>query len=142
MPRECMMNSVYEDKGVKTLLSSDQSWAQLLQERMLELRVARHAMGASVPSAEPMREYDEKEEEGEGIEEDKRRGSSSTNNLAPGQPAPQWAMSTVPEFWAMGPTIRVARLGLPTSSRAWGKAPTVQAAPLPPEMDEELEQQL
>ena len=89
---------------------------------MLELHVVGHAMGASAPTVEPMRE-DEEEEEGEGVQEDRRKSSSSTNDLVLGQaPELQWAMSTVPKFWAMGPSVRMARWGMPTSLRAWGKA--------------------
>ena len=89
-----------------------------------------------------MRE-DEEEEEGEGVEEDRRKSSSSTNDLVLGQALElQWAMSTVPKFWAMGPSIRVARRGPPTSWRTWGKAPKMQAVPPPPEMDKELAQWL
>ena len=51
---------------------------------MLKLCVAGHSVGASVPVVEPMRENEGQEEEGEGMEEEKRKGSSSTNDLALG----------------------------------------------------------
>ena len=37
-------------------------------------------MEASVPMSEPTREDKEEEEEGEGMEEDRRKGSSSTSD--------------------------------------------------------------
>ena len=70
-----------------------------------------HAMEMSAPSVEPMRE-DKEEEEGEGVEEDRRKSSFSTGNLALG--------------W------------LPTLQWAIPAAPTVQVALLHPEMDKEL----
>ena len=44
-----------------------------------------YAIEASAPVAEPMQEEEEEEEEeeGEGTKEDKRKGSSSTGDLAP-----------------------------------------------------------
>ena len=143
VPGECMTNALYEDNHVSTLSSSDQSWVRLAWEEMLELHAVGHAMGASAPVAEPMREDEEEEGEGEGVEEDRRRGSSSTDNLALGRaPVLQWAMPASPKFWATGPSIQVARQGPPTCLRAQGKAHTVQVAPLPPDVDEELVQWL
>ena len=56
---------------------------------------------------------------------------------------PQWAMPTVPKFWTVGPSVCVARWGLPTSLRAQGKAPAMQSVLLSPaQMDEKLVQQL
>ena len=53
-------------------------------------------MGASAPVVELPREEVE-EEEGEGVGEDRRRGSSATGNLAPQQvPAPQLTMPAGP----------------------------------------------
>ena len=76
-------------------------------------------MGVSAPTMEPMREDKEEQEEGEGVEQDRRKGSSSTNDMVLGQaPALQWARPAVPEFWAMGTSIWVARWGPPTSLRA------------------------
>ena len=67
-------------------------------ERMLELHAVGNTIGVSVPVAEPMGE-DEEEEEGEGMEEDRRKCSSSTDDLVLGQaPALQWAMPMAPEF--------------------------------------------
>ena len=110
---------------------------------MLELHALGHAMGASMPMAELMREDEKEEEEGEGMEEDRGKCSSSTDDLVLGQaPVLQWAMPTTPEFWALGPSIRVEMRGPPASSGAWGKVPAMQAVPLPPEMDEELVWQL
>ena len=62
----------------------DQRWEQCAQKRMLKLLAAEHAVGMSAPTAEPIREDEDKEEEGKGVEKDKRKGSSSTGNLAPG----------------------------------------------------------
>ena len=91
-------------------------------------------------TAKLMREdKEEEEEEGKGIEEDRRKGSSSIGNLAPVQaPALQWAMPMVLCFWATGPSIQVARRGLPASSKSRGKAPAIEVALLSPEIDEEL----
>ena len=47
-------------------------------------------------------------------------------------------MPVGPRFWLSGQSIWVARWGLPTSSKAQEKVPTVQVAPPPPEMDKEL----
>ena len=56
-------------------------------------------MEASGPMSEPTREDKEEEEEGEGMEEDRRKGSSSTDNLVPRQVlAVQWATHAVPKF--------------------------------------------
>ena len=87
---------------------------------MQELRVVGHTMEASTPMVEPMREdEEEEEEEGEGVGEGKEKGSSSTDDLVQRQaPAPQWAMPVVPEFWAVGQSVREARHRSPTSSRA------------------------
>ena len=70
-----------------------------------------HAMEASGPAAEPMREDEEEEEEqGEGMGETRRKGSSSTEDLVLRQvPAPQWAMPMAPRLCGMGPSIQVAR---------------------------------
>ena len=54
----------------------------------------------------------------------------------------QWAMPTAPSFWAAGPGIWVVRQGLSASLRARGKAPVMEAALPPPEMDEKLVQWL
>ena len=51
-------------------------------------------------------------------------------------------MPMAPKFWGTGPSIWVARWRLPTSSRSWGKVPTIQVASSPPETDEELAQWL
>ena len=52
-------------------------------------------------------------------------------------------MPAAPEFWAMGPSVCVARWGLPASSRARGKVPAMQTVPMPlVEIDEELVWQL
>ena len=48
---------------------------------MLKLHAAGHAIGSSALMAEPMREDEEEEEEGDGMEEDRRKGSSSYNDL-------------------------------------------------------------
>ena len=45
--------------------------------------------------------------------------------------APWATLPAVPKFWAAGPSDQVARGRLATSSRAWGKAPAVQAESLP-----------
>ena len=48
-------------------------------------------------------------------------------------------MPVVLRFWVVGPSVQVARIGLATNSRAWGKAPTVQAESMPlAETDKEL----
>ena len=88
---------------------------------------------------EPMRKDAKEEEKEEGMEKDKRKASSSTNDLAPRQvPALQWAMPTLPKFWTRGPSIQVARRRPPSSSRVWVKVPAMQAVPLPLETDKEL----
>ena len=53
-----------------------------------------------------------------------------------GAPAPKEAMPLGPRFWHPGQSIRVVRRGLPASSKAWGKVPTVELPP--PEVDKEL----
>ena len=66
---------------------------------MLELHVDGHIMGMNAPAEEPMREDEEEEEEREGVEEDRRKGSCSTGDVALVQaPTLQWAMPVVPEF--------------------------------------------
>ena len=64
----------------------------------------------------------------------------STEDLAPKQaPALQETVPTVPEFWAMGPSVHVAGWEPPASSRAKGKVPAMQVVLMPPaEMDEEI----
>ena len=95
-----------------------------------------YTVEASSPIAEPMREKEEEEEEGEGMEEEKRKGSSSTGDLAPQQaPALKQAMPTGLGFWLSGQSVQVARQGPTTSSKAQGKVPAIQVAPLPLEMD-------
>ena len=96
------------------------------------------AIEVSTPVAEPLGEEEEEEEEGEGIEENNRRGSSSTGSLVPQRATmPQWTMPMGPGFWLSGQSAWVARWGRPTSSKAWGKAPILVLSP--PEMDKELE---
>ena len=48
-----------------------------------EMLVAEHAVEASAPTMEPLGEEKEEEEGGEGMEEDRRKGSSSTSDMAP-----------------------------------------------------------
>ena len=87
-----------------------------------------HAMEASVPAAEVMNE-DKEGEEGEGVENDRMKISSFTGDLALGQaPVPPRAMPVGLGFWLSCQSIWVARQGLPTSSKARGKAPIVQGA--------------
>ena len=52
-------------------------------ERMLELLAAGHAVGISAPAAEPMRENKEEKEKREGMEKDRRKCFSSTNDFVP-----------------------------------------------------------
>ena len=85
---------------------------------MQQLHVVGHTMEVSATMVEPMREdeEEEEEEEGEGMGEYRRKASSSTEHLAPRQaPALPWAIPMVPEFWAAGSSIWVARRGLPAS---------------------------
>ena len=72
--------------------------------------------------------------------EGRGKGSSCINDLAPRQvSALQWAMPMAPKFWIWGPSVLVARRELPSSWRALGKAPAMQAVQPPlVEMDEEL----
>ena len=55
VPREWVMNALYEDDHAPTLSSLERSWEQPAQERMLEMLVAGHAVGMSAPMAELMR---------------------------------------------------------------------------------------
>ena len=99
VPGECMTNALYEGNWVRILSSLDHSWEQLAWESMLELVAVGHTMGMSVPTVEPMREGEEEEEEedGKGMEEDRRKGSSSTGDLVPGWvPVLQCAMVAAP----------------------------------------------
>ena len=54
-----------------------------MQEALQEVLAVEHTVEVSVPAVEPMGEEKEEKKEGEGMEEDRRRGSSSTGNLAP-----------------------------------------------------------
>ena len=49
---------------------------------------------------------------------------------------PEEGVPVGPRFWLLGQGIWVVRRGLSASTKARGKAPTMD--PLPPEMDEEL----
>ena len=52
-------------------------------------------------------------------------------------------MPAVPEFWAVGPSVCIARWGLPISSKARAKVPTMLVVPIPwAETDKELAWQL
>ena len=51
-------------------------------DALWEVLAVEHAVKASTPMAEPLME-EEEEEEGKGVEEDKRWGSSPTSDLAP-----------------------------------------------------------
>ena len=88
---------------------------------------AYHAVAVSKATAELMEE-DEKEEDkevnvGEG---------SFTKDLMPKlKLASQTAMLMVPQFWVVGLSDQVARSGSAANSRAQGKAPTIQAEPMP-----------
>ena len=79
------------------------------------------------PKAEPV----EKDEEEEGKEPDVGEGSSIAD-LVPKQVQALWEiMPVVPRFWAQGLSDQVARRRLAAISRAWGKAPNIQAELLP-----------
>ena len=57
---------------------------------------------------------------------------SFTENLAPKQGlALQATMPVIPEVWAAGTSDEVTGRGLAASSRALGKAPIMQAGPVP-----------
>ena len=102
-----------------------------------------HAIIASAPVAEPMREEEKEEEEREFVKEDRRKGSSSPSNLVPRQVLVlQQAMPMGPGFWFSGQNIWVARHRLPASSKALGKVSTMQVVPLPLETEKELVQWL
>ena len=79
-----MTNALYEDDCTKMLLFSDHSWVQLALERMLELCVAGHTVGVSAPVAKLMSEDEEEKDRGKVLEEDRSKGSSSTDDLALG----------------------------------------------------------
>ena len=67
------------------------------------------------------------------VEEAAGKGSSSAKDLVPKQvPAPQATAPAAPKFWAVGPSVLVARWGPPASSRTWGQVPAMQVALLPP----------
>ena len=51
-------------------------------------------------------------------------------------------MPAGPRFWLSGQSTWVTRQGLPASSKALGKAPAVEVAPPPLEIDKELAQWL
>ena len=134
--RAHVINALYGNDRSRTLLSSELSWGH---RALLEVLAARHTMEASAPTTEPMREEEEEEEEGEGVEGDRRKGSSSLGDLVPQQVhALQWAMPIQPGIWISGQSIWVARWGLPASSKVQRKVPTIQVVPPPPEMDKRL----
>ena len=94
----------------------------------------KRTMEGGVAVAELLMEEEEEEDQ-------RRRGYSLAGGLAPQwAPAPEEAMPTGPGFWHPVQGIQVARLGLPATAKAQGKAPTVE--PPPPEMDKELVQWL
>ena len=102
-----------------------------MQEKIQQLWVVANAVVESAPTAEPMR-VEEENNDGEDVEEAAGRGSSSTKDLVPKQVhVPQVTVPVVPEFWAIGLSVCMARRGLPTSSRVLGKVPAMQAVPLP-----------
>ena len=98
-----------------------------------------HAIEVCAPAVKLMREK-EGNEEGEDAGEVRRRDSFSTGDLTGGCAAEGYA--TAPRFWALGQSIQVARQGLPARSKALGKAPAIQATPLPPEIDDKVVQWL
>ena len=107
--------------------------------------MAKHAIEVSVPVVEPKGGEEEEKEEGEGMEEDRLKGSSSTSDLVPQwAPAPLWVMPVGPGLRLLGQSpppnhpIWVARQRPPTSSKARGKAQAMQVALLPLETDKEL----
>ena len=73
----------------------------------------------------------------------RRKGSSPTGDLMTQRVlAPKQAMPVGPGFWHWGQGAREARQAPSTSLKAWGKAPAMEVVLPPPEMDEELAQQL
>ena len=66
--------------------------------------------------------------------------SSSTADLVPRQALAPWVtMPVAPRFWAVGPSVQLARRGLDGSLRAQGKVHTIQVESLPPaEIKKEL----
>ena len=97
--------------------------------------MADHAVAVSKAVAELMEEDEEEPyedaDEGEG---------SPTAGLAPKQVLAPWVtMPVVLGFWVVGLSDQAARRGPGASSRAWAKAPTIQAELMPPaETDKEL----
>ena len=93
------------------------------------IRMAKQAVGE--PMEEDKKEADKEADLGEG---------SSTTDLAPKQALAPWAtIFAAPGFWVVGPSDQVAMSGPAISSRAQGKAPTIQPESLPPaETNKEL----
>ena len=132
IPWECITNALYENNHFRTLLFSDCSWMRLVEERVQQQCMVDHTVVESAVMPKLMREDKEEEDEEEGMGEGAGE-SSSTKDLASKQaPVLQATVPTVPEFLAVGPSVHVARQGPSTTSRAQGKAPAVQVAPIPP----------
>ena len=98
VPGEYMTNTLHEDNCIRTLISLDLSWVRLAWEMILKLCVAGQAMRVSASMVELIREDEEEVGEWEGVEEGRRKGSSSTNLVLGQAHALQWAMPMAPEF--------------------------------------------
>ena len=74
-----------------------------------------------MPVEEPM------EEEEVGEKADMGEVPPTRDSVPERAPVPQVTLPAAARFWAGVPSNQVAGKGLATSSRAWGKVPTVQA---------------
>ena len=118
IPRECVTNMLFKNNHMGSLLSSDRSWERLVWERMQGLCAVDHAVVASATAVDQMRGDEKEEDKGEGMEQAIGNCSCSTKDLAPKQvPAPQVTMPVAPKFWAVGPSVRMARGGCPLAQR-------------------------
>ena len=81
------------------LSSGQHAWEVLGEVLVVEVLVVEHAVEVSAPVVEPLGEKEEEEEGGEGMQEDKKKGSSFTSDIAPRQvPVLQQAMPVGPGF--------------------------------------------
>ena len=93
MHGECVINALPANNRSGTLSSSECNlgccskevlWEVLVAEMLaVEVLVAEHAIEGSVLVLELLGEEEKEKEGGEGMDEDKRKGSSATSNLVP-----------------------------------------------------------
>ena len=116
------------NENTQTVPSSGHELVQMYEDRVQWKLAVDCVVVASTGTLELMGgDEEEEDEEVDDVEE-----GSSTEDWVPKQgPAPQGTIPVVPRIWAMGPSDELASRRPATSSKAWGKVPTIQAEPAP-----------